>query len=270
MFKRAFTLVELLVSLVIIALLMAFLLPALSQAKDSAMQTKCLSNLRQNNIAWQMYFDQDENVPVSEKTNRLNVRWLWGGITEGIDNSVFDDFELRAERSLNQFFPEQKVEDYFRCPLDEGLTYADTGEEAIWHNLQDQPSVVGVLGTSYFANDWLYCEIGSDGGYNGSTPYGDGDAYTTRNKRYLVVTSPSEFILLGDASLMDAGRYTPEEQLDKNILKGNWHGKERNAFGFLDGSVRQKIVGVFPWGEYNWFLDKRKHGVNSQRRVYAD
>lgn len=68
--RSAFTLVELLVVVAMIAMLMTILLPSMKRARDLAMITKCLSQQRQLLIAWAQFpTDNAGRIPGAEDNN---------------------------------------------------------------------------------------------------------------------------------------------------------------------------------------------------------
>ena len=106
--EKAFTLVELMVVIVIIAILATLLLPALSKTKSSAKRTVCVNNLRQINLAVRMYAeDHRDSLPF--------IGWLFP--------AAQGDGVWRLYRHMVQSYvgikpPASSKDKIFACPAD--------------------------------------------------------------------------------------------------------------------------------------------------------
>ena len=85
-FKKpeAFTLIELLIVIAIIAILAAMLMPVLSSAKDRADQVYCLNNMRQWALAFHMYCDDNNGYVPDEGDTAEPI--TYGGAPNATDN----------------------------------------------------------------------------------------------------------------------------------------------------------------------------------------
>ena len=85
--KEAFTLIELLIVIAIIAILAAILLPVLAKAKERALRVSCANNLREYGTALKIYAnDSNDNLPNTySAANPTPANWLWDVPTNTVD-----------------------------------------------------------------------------------------------------------------------------------------------------------------------------------------
>ena len=109
--KRAFTLIEILVVVAIIAILAALLLPALQRAKEEGKRALCLSHMHQIHTSLIMYSDDN---------NGWFPMMYWGApnLWDGYGNTVSWDYD--GSSWMTHYFP---APDILWCPgMDARLT----------------------------------------------------------------------------------------------------------------------------------------------------
>src|SRR5262249_47503759 len=133
--RRGFTLTELLVVVAILAILASLLLPVLTRTMPAATRVVCLSNLRQLQMAWNLYPDDNAGLlvinseywdPIPQSPDNI-PSWVQGymaldahegpvGDSPAAKGSSVDTSLLVGPRALfSRYIPAAKL---YRCPSD--------------------------------------------------------------------------------------------------------------------------------------------------------
>jgi len=197
--RHAFTLLELLVTIAIIGILAALLLPVLGRAKDTARRATCVNNLHQINLALILYADDHADF-LRSATNDYHIYFTY-------QEDIKSYLARNGSSTNNQLFA--CPADNFDCtlPLIEGFFFPQIVTGRGFHRLKQTDY------SSYIFN----------GEAASST-----DARVTQ-KAFSAVRQPSRLVLVSELSAAIA--------LSAHGHKSKQVNDAKNVMAFVDGHV---------------------------------
>jgi prepilin-type N-terminal cleavage/methylation domain-containing protein/prepilin-type processing-associated H-X9-DG protein len=122
--RPAFTLVEVLVVIAVIAIIAALLMPALSKARERGLAMVCLNNTKQLTLSALLYTDDHEgmlpyNMGMSGSAYRSNLNWVNNVMTWDLSSDNTNQATIR-QASLGSYVSGSTG--IYRCPSDHVLS----------------------------------------------------------------------------------------------------------------------------------------------------
>lgn len=208
--RSAFTLVEILVTISIIATLAALLFPAIEQVKTAGSRSKCIANLKQMGIAIQLYANDNNGELPYAKTAGSRKVWTdliasYAGSTEGNWRTPIGVME---------------------CPM-----AGKDGRQITWgrgYAMNDNPGFPDIVPESWKRNwEESWCARAGE-----SSP---------RRFKLAEISHPTKRFLIGDGLTWDIGvddlpaNFSEDAMRSNNFAAIDRHGKGRSNVLFFDG-----------------------------------
>jgi prepilin-type processing-associated H-X9-DG protein len=123
--KPAFTLIDLLVVIAVIALLAALLFPVLAGARKKGRQATCVSNLKQIGLAATLYMqDYDEHYPLGHSP-----------ASDPLTRADHNDYEMHFIDLLRPYIKNRRNEGVWRCPEDPSSRFDEDHEFRVSYSI---------------------------------------------------------------------------------------------------------------------------------------
>jgi len=237
----AFTLVELLIVIAIIAILAAMLLPVLRMAQDSARAAQCLSNRKQMALGWVMYAGDNNDwvMPNADESHQTLNSWVDGVLNWTVNNFANINTNELATSMLGGYC--SQIVTIYKCPGDilkcqepqYGFTLADRVRSVSMNGfLEGGIDASNMEAAGLPENENWYCSLS-----------GSQVAYYSYDKLHQINgihgPGPADMIVFTDESsdTLDDGFFMPVDPSSPVYwlnLPGSYHDKG-DEIGFADG-----------------------------------